>query len=164
MAATFNREDLYRLPGMTPRLQKALEQQQQTVSDTTQALTENVAATEGINNATVITLSANDAFANERILAYGFGLALQDNGPGGNLTLRLLYPIKTNGGYRCTFNLQADTDLTLPTEGTVATTVFPGPYADDATAASNGVAVGEAYRSTITVGTSTRGVIAWRQN
>lgn len=161
MTSTFNREDLYKLQGMTPRLARGLESLSQTLTDTSAAVTAGVEATQGIANATVLTLSPNDAFANERILAVGDGLGLEDDGAGNNLVIRLRYVIKTNGGYRCTFNLLADTNLTLPTDGTVATTVFPGPYANDSAAAADGVAVGEAYRLTAAAG-ATNGTIAWR--
>lgn len=116
-------------------------------------------ATTGITAATALTLSNNAALDNERIFTPDPTLFIaSDGGPGGQYTITLTYPIILNGGFACTFNLEADTNLDLPSSGRVLTDdiVFPGPFADDAAAATGGVPVNGAYRKT-------GGTVAWRQ-
>lgn len=115
-------------------------------------------ATRAIQDATVLTLSSNAAFNNERIVSFDPAIfQVVDNGANSTLAISLISAISTNGGYRLTFNLFADTNLDLPTSGRVLiSTITPAAYADDAAAAAAGVAVGEAYRVT-------GGNVAWRQ-
>lgn len=151
---TLTRADLEKLFGNDPKVIRAFESLTQAVQDQASQLASQTDATEAINDATVITLSPNATFGNERVLALGEGLDAVDNGPGNTLVLQLTFQISTNGGYPCTFNLKADTNLDLPTEGTVPSSAI-GPYADDAAAAAAGVAVGEWYAKT-------GGTVAWR--
>ncbi|MDH7638958.1 hypothetical protein [Sphingomonas oryzagri] len=115
-------------------------------------------ATQGITAATALTLSNNAALDNERVFTPDPAVfTATDGGPGGQYGITLVYLITLNGGFACTFNLAADTNLDLPPSGQVMTTdfQFPGPYADDVAAAAAGVAVNAAYRKT-------GGSMAWR--
>lgn len=115
-------------------------------------------ATQGITAATALTLSNNAALDNERVFTPDpTAFTVTDGGPGGQYTLSLINLIALNGGFACTFNLAADTNLDLPPTGRVMTTdfQFPGPFADDAAAATGGVAVNSIYRKT-------GGTVAWR--
>lgn len=155
---TLNRAEIQQLfPRGSFKAIRAYEEQQQAVSDVQDAVTANADATQTQQEATYLTLSANAALPNERVLAVGQGLALTDAGPGGNLVIRVRYNLVLGGGYRLALNLIADSELDLPTSGTVLTReyIYPGPYADDAAAGTAGVAVGAQYRRS-------DGVMAWR--
>lgn len=155
MTTTVTRADLQRLEGMTPKLLRALEDLFVDAAVAGEAVAGVVASTGALQNATVVTLSSNAAFANERVLAFDPNSFLTvDGGPGGTLLVSGLGGIKTNGGYACTFNLQADTNLDLPTSGKVPSSAI-GPYADDIAAAAGGVGLGEWYAKT-------GGTVAWR--
>lgn len=85
------------------------------------------AATGAIQNATVLTLSPNAAFTNERVLQLDpTYFTVTDTGANGQFVIGFIPP------------------------------VAPGPYADDAAAATGGVAVGSIYRKT-------GGDVVWRQ-
>lgn len=158
MNATLTRADLVQAFGNNPKLIAYFEQQQRVIDDTSQQTAQNVAATQGVQNATVILLSSNDGFANARILAVGAGLAIRDDGAGGDLTIGMTDYIQKNGHYRLTLNLLADTNVDVPTEGRllVREDFAGGPYADDTAAANDGVPVGGFYRAPM-------GVVKWRQ-
>jgi hypothetical protein len=152
MARTsLQRADLVKALGTSdPKIIQGFEAIQTAALTSADAVEANVAATQGIQNATVIVLSPNDAFENEYVLAVaGLTLTVKD----GKVIVGL--PFTLAGPGRLTINRLADTNVTLPTAGVLATTASPGPYADDATAASNGVAVGESYAKT-------GGTVAWR--
>ena len=117
MTTSLTRADLAAIPGMTPKVIRAFEDLPQRISDTETQTATAVASTRGLNEATVLVLSGNDAFDNERILAVGTGLYLTDGGPGGILTLHLTSPIKINGAYMVTLNAPADINLDLPVNG-----------------------------------------------
>lgn len=138
-----------------PKLVRALEGIQDAAYTAESRTVGNAEATQALQDATVITLSPNETLTNERILALGPGLDANDSGAGGALTIFMQFPIFLNGGFGCTFNLAADTNLDLPTEGKVPSSAI-GPYADDAAAAAAGVNVGEWYAKT-------GGTVAWRQ-
>lgn len=115
-------------------------------------------STQGITAATALTLSNNAALDNERVFTPDpAAFSITDNGPGAQYLFGLLYLIVLNGGFACTFNLEADTNLDLPSSGRVLTDsiTFPGPFADDSAAATGGVPVNGAYRKT-------GGSLAWR--
>ncbi len=155
MSTTVTRADLQRLEGMTPKLLKALESLFVDTANNTDAVSGIVGSTGALQNATVVTLSPNAAFANERVLVLDPAwFSTTDAGGGGNFTVTIINVAATNGGYPCTFNLEADTSLDLPTDGRVPSSAV-GPYADDAAAAAAGVGVGEWYAK---VG----GTVAWR--
>ncbi|WP_343518093.1 hypothetical protein [Sphingomonas sp.] len=140
-----------------PRLLQFFEQIFATGQSNASQLEGAAGATRAIQDATVLALSSNAAFNNERIVQFDSTVfQVVDGGPGGTLAITLLSVITTNGGYRLTFNLEADTNLDLPSEGRVlVSTISPAAYADDAAAAAAGIEVGEAYRKT-------GGTVAWR--
>lgn len=135
-----------------PKLVRAFEQLFRQTVENTSAVSTGAEATQALQDATVVTLSSNDTFTNERVLAVSPGLSLTDTGE--NIILALVSSISTNGG-RCTFDLDGDTEVSLPTDGRVFTSTA-GPFANDAAAATGGIAVGEMYKVT-------GGTIAWRQ-
>jgi len=146
--------DLGSLQGISPKLLRAFAELFVDTAAAIESANGAVEATGALQNATAITLSPNAALNNERILNLGTGFTVQDNGPGETLDVSLTFLITTNGGYACTFNLLADTNLNLPPTGTVPSSAV-GPYADDTAAAAAGVAIGEWYGKT-------GGTVAWR--
>lgn len=159
MGTPITRADLEQsFPSLTPKVRAAIEAIFPQLILLAQQSDASVAATEGINNATVLTLSANDAFGNERIIAHGSGVVFQDNGPGSTFIIALANDLHFNGPYRVAFNLLADTNLDLPASGRVLVDddFAGGPYATDAAAAADGIAVGQIYRHTA-------GTVVWRQ-
>lgn len=156
MGTSITRADLERLQGMTPKLLRALEALFVDTATISNTVAGQVDATGSIQNATVLTLSSNTAFNNERVLTLDPNFFSEtDGGPGGTYKVTLINIIATNGGYRCTFNLKADTNLDMPVSGRVPSSA-DGPYADDAAAATAGINVGEIYRKT-------GGTVVWRQ-
>ena len=156
MTTILSRAELAKALGNDPKVLRAFEDLQRDVVDGTTQQAANVQATAALQDATVITLSPNDAFNNERVLGVGPGLALRDNGA--TLDLLLQYLIVLNGRYRVTFNLLGDTNVDMPTSGRLLTDeeYAGGPYANDAAAAADGVPVGGLYRVS-------GGSVAWRQ-
>lgn len=155
MTTTITRYDLQLLQGMSPKLLRAFEQLFVDTATANEAIAGQVQATGAIQNATVLTLSPNAAFANERVVFFNMDQFLvADGGPGGNLSISLASPITLNGGFQCTFNLRADTNITLPALGRVPSSV-DGPYADDTAAAAAGINIGEWYAKT-------GGTVVWR--
>lgn len=153
---TLNRRDLSTLfPGNT-KAQMAFEQLFSRTASNTAAVTAGVDATTALTDATVLTLSPNEALSNERILAVDpASLSITDNGPGNTLVLALLYAIATTSGYRLTLNLDADTNVKLPVAGVIPSSAV-GPYANDAAADAAGVEIGEIYKGPT-------GSVLWRQ-
>lgn len=155
MTTIVTRNDLQQLQGISPKLLRALEDLFVDTATTTQAVAGAVEATGAIQNATVLVLSNNAAFGNERVLALNSDhFEVVDTGPGGALTVDLVAFVRLNGGFQCTFNLEADTNLDLPSAGRVPSS-SDGPYADDVAAAAAGIEVGEWYAKT-------GGSVAWR--
>lgn len=126
-----------------------LREQQNQVAGNTVTTAQNVADTDTINKATVITLSQNDAFDFERVLAVGDGLTITDQGPGEQVVLDTTYPIATVGGFTLSLALSADTSLVLPSTGALITNDFSGlvAAANDAAAATAGVPIGHLYQA-----------------
>lgn len=154
-----NRGDLERIFPGNYRAVAVLEALQRNVTETQGAIAANVEATNNLGDATVLTLSSSGYFSNERVLALAPGLVGTDGGAGQSFTLALDMKrlAATNGGFRCTFNLRADTNLDVPTMGRLVESTLGGAaYADDAAAAAAGVRIGEIYRKT-------GGTVAWRQ-
>lgn len=138
------------------QLQRFFEQLFATGQETAGAIEGQAGATRAIQDATVLTLSSNAAFNNERVVVFGAAFEVTDGGPGGTLQIDLIGAAAVNGGFPVTFNAVADTNLDLPVAGRVlVSTISPAAYADDAAAAAAGIAVGEAYRVT-------GGNVAWR--
>ena len=125
--------------------------QQRIVQQTSEDVTAAVGDTADLQNATVLTLSNNDSLANERVLAVGNGLTLEDSGPGKRLTIRQRYVVETGGGYRLRMNLFADTEVSVPSRGTLMVEEAPLVQlvnaATDAAAAAAGVPVNGLYRN-----------------
>lgn len=153
------RDDLSRAFPDSPKLVLAFEQLFQSGEAVAGIQTAQAEATGALDQATVITLSPNDAFGNERTLAVDSAtMGINDEGAGGSVIIYLVNNVVTQGGFSCTFNLGSDTALDLPSSGRVLTDSFlsAGPFASDAAAAAGGVALGRPYRRS-------DGVVAWRQ-
>jgi hypothetical protein len=124
------------------RMIRALEEQSETVDN-------GVAATSALADATVIVLSANGDFTNERVLEVGDGIAIEVTDDTVKLSVENV--ALTLGGL-VTLIAEGPTRLSLPIEGRVLSSIQPmidvsalGTYADDSVAATGGVAVGEPY-------------------
>lgn len=132
MGTTITRADLAQLVGMSPKLLQALERlfvdvgtAQDTANSAGTAAGNAVASTGAIQSATVLTLSPNAAFNNERVLVFDpTYFSTNDTGP--------------NGQFYVTF---------VPPDALVT----PGPYTDDAAAAAGGVEVGDIYKQPLGV-------------
>lgn len=155
MTTAVTRADLQQLQGISPKLLRALEELFVDTAAAGMAATGAVSATGALQSATVLTLSPNAAFANERVVAFDpTYFQVSDGGGGGTLAITLLSVVNTNGGFQCTFNLEADTNIDLPSTGRIPSSAN-GPYADDIAAAAAGVEIGEWYAKT-------GGTVAWR--
>jgi len=156
--APLTRDDLYKAFPNQPKVVRAFEQLFRLNATTTDTLTSTTSATKALVDATVVTLSPNDAFSNERVLSVDpQALTLTDRGAGADVLLALVNLITKTAGKSLAFTLAADTALSLPASGRVVA-LAPGAvtYASDADAAVGGVAVGDIYRKS-------GGVLAWRQ-
>lgn len=148
----FRREDLAQIPGMSPRLLAAFEDQAQTIED----VSSSVADTGALKDATVIVLSANGDFTNERILQVGEGIDIKITENTVKLSVK---DVARTRDHKATFVAPADVLLFLPPEGELLSDasmpvrpVFAGltTYANDAAAASGGVPVRGAYINSTT--------------
>ena len=158
MTTNVTRSDLAAIQGASPKVIRFFEDLFATGQSNSETIDGVVQGTQSIQDATNLTLSPNAALNNERIFTPDPNFfTTQDNGPGDTFVLGLLYGLVLNGGFACTFNLEADTNLDLPTSGRVLTDsfTFPGPFTDDAAAATGGVPVNGAYRKT-------GGSVSWR--
>ena len=117
------------------------------VDETSATVASNLEATDALQDATVIVLSANAAFNNERILKLDPGLeALVDDT---FVTIRLKDVARTID-FPVVLVATTDVQLNVPASGTVVTfegLAGLGNYANDAAAATGGVAVGSMYRN-----------------
>jgi len=139
------RDELMRVFG-NPRTVVQFEEFQRTVAENTDTTGANVEATQALKDASFLTLSPNAELANEFVLRLGEGLRLivED----GEARLYVDAAIVTSG-HVVRLTTSGDTVLALPVSGAVATREWinaSGPYADDAAAAADGVALGEVYR------------------
>jgi len=158
----FTREMLFRAFNGDARMVAAFEAQTQTVQDNADAVGTGTEATTNIQNATVVTLSANDVFENERILLVGPGLAIDDNGS--NVVIRIADDgVTTTGGFSVNMSAQGVTNVVMPISGTISTLAGGetlsnktldapslanlGNYANDGAASSGGVPIGGMYRN-----------------
>lgn len=126
------------------RMIRAMEDQSKTVSD-------GVASTSALADATVIVLSANGDFTNERVLEVGDGIAIEITDSTvkfsvENVAMALNYPV--------TLLAKGPTNLILPLNGTLLNAEAPvlnmtnlAAYANDAAAAAAGVPIGGLYRN-----------------
>jgi hypothetical protein len=148
-------------PGQ-PRLQREFEEQAKTVDATAATVASSVGATEALQDATVITLSANAAFTNERVLRLGHGLESVTDDSFVTISVDPTESPHVEGGFSVTFRSQGVTDIVLPTSGTLATRagseklsnktletliVLATDYANDAAAAAGGVPINGVYRT-----------------
>lgn len=135
-------------PSASPDVIIALETLFRAVDGNTVGIGTGAAATSQLQDATVLTLSSNDAFTNERIVEGGRGIQLTDTGAA--LIISMIANIVLNGGYKLTVNLPADSNLTVIQSGTImieeAPMVEVDNYANDAAAATGGVPVNGMYR------------------
>lgn len=159
MTTTVTRADLAALcsnapPGIKEKLIRFLEDMFTTGRSNADAIGGVVEGTGAIQDATVLTLSPNAAFNNERVLTAGSGVTLFDGGPGSTLIISMSSPVVTNG-FVLTFNLPSDATLDLPATGRIPSS-SDGPYADDTAAAAAGINIGEWYAKT-------GGTVVWRQ-
>jgi hypothetical protein len=145
-AYTISRADLAPVFGNNPRVLAQFEALQRKVIEHEDTIGANVDATNALADATFVTLSANAELPNEYVFQVGEGLSLDASG--GVVALTLQAPVLT-GGFKVYMAAAGNSTLALPLFGTLAVEEwFPGPYADDAAAAADGVAVGECYRKT----------------
>jgi len=126
------------------RMIRAMEDQSRTVDD-------GVAATSALADATVIVLSPNGDFTNERVLKVGDGISIEITDDAVTLSVQNVAMVE---GDALTLITQGATQLILPLTGTVMVGESPkvdvttlGAYADDAAAATAGVPVGGLYRN-----------------
>lgn len=153
ITSPLTRDDLSRLFPNNLKAVIAFEQLFLRLGAATQAITSGVAATDALNDATIVTLSPNNTLNNERVLAVDSSfMTITDTG--GSVVLGLLYSIAATYGYRLELGLVGDTQVTIPYSGTMLTSGI-GVYADDAAAAAGGVGVGEFYKRPA-------GGVAWR--
>jgi hypothetical protein len=162
VAGGLNREMLAKAFPSQPRLVVAFEQQSQVVEKVDAQSTENVAATKALQDATVLTLSANDTLANERVVQPGPGISFNDTGT--ELTIDVSDAVvRADGGGLITIAASVDVTLLVAGSGTIVTRSAVetlsgktlsspkvsgiGDYANDAAAAGGGVPVGGVYRN-----------------
>lgn len=158
--ASLPRDILTRALGNDSRAVRAFEEEARNNAATATKLAANTDATDNINDATVIVLSPNAAFNNERVLKLGDGLSAYDDG-----TYLTIYADDgvphVDGGFAVKLTTTQDTYLQLPTRGLVATVdqsetfysktlqapVLTGvnEYASDAAAAAGGVPINGVY-------------------
>ena len=108
-----------------------------------------VEATDAIQDATVIVLSANTAFANERILRLADGLAF---GPDDGTYVTIIPSgLAKAENYDVTFIADGESQLFVPLVGSLVAFENAGAnlanYANDAAAAAGGVIIGQLYRN-----------------
>jgi hypothetical protein len=146
---TLRRDDLAQFFGSNPRLMRAFEAQSAAVED----VTNGVADTQALKDATVIVLSANGDFTNERVLEIGDGIEIDITSDRVKLKVK---EVARTRDYGVTFVPPAEVLLFLPPEGTLLSDtsianapVFAtlGNYVDDTAAATGGVVIGGLYHN-----------------
>lgn len=142
------------------RAARQFETLQEHVANTVETTSANVDATETLQTATFVTLSANTELPNEYVLSVGPGLSI--SAASGAVTIYSEAPV-ISGGHPVTFTVTGPTNLALPISGILATRAGVetlsnktlaaplvsglGDYANDAAAAAGGVPVGGVYRN-----------------
>jgi hypothetical protein len=121
------------------------------MEDQSQSVTDGVAATSALADATVIVLSPNGDFTNERVLQVGDGIAMEITDDAVILSVQ---NVALTQAFPVTFLAQGLTNLVLPVAGTLVSSDSPtvdvntlGAYTDDTAAATAGVPVGGLYRN-----------------
>lgn len=134
--------------GGDERMIAAFEDMNAGAAEAQEGSTSTAAATKAIQDATVLVLSPNETFTNERILKLDPGLTMKDDGK--FLTISPQNLAKTEG-YDVTLIAEGESALVVPLVGTVVTFEHAlanmGNYANDAAAAAGGVIVGQLYRN-----------------
>lgn len=144
---SLRRDDLAQFFGSNPRLMKAFELHSAAVVDNSDA----VADTQALKDATVIVLSANGDFTNERVLEVDDGIAIEIT----DSTVRLsAKDVARTRDHAATFVPPADVVVFLPPDGTLLsdTSIAIGAvfanlptFANDAAANTGGVPIRGAY-------------------
>ena len=130
------------------------------MEETIQGSSSAVAATDALQDATVIVLSANGAFTNERVLDLGEGLEIDITAETVKISVK---DVARTREYGATFIPPANVELFLPPEGTLTSNESPANLlnktlttplidglvnaANDAAAAAAGVPVKGLYRN-----------------
>jgi hypothetical protein len=121
------------------------------MEDQSKVVTDGVAATSALADATVLVLSPNGDFTNERVLQVGDGISIEITDDTVKLSAE---NVAFTQGYVVTLIPQGETTLFLPLSGTLVAGENPqldvttlGNYANDAAAAGGGVVVGQLYRN-----------------
>lgn len=151
MAEEVARADRYMLAkhfGGDERTIRAFESLFNNVETQGASLASNAESTTALQDATVLTLSANEALTHERILKLAPGLEAVDDGT--FLTIQLKDVARTEG-YGVTLIAQGETQLAVPLVGTVLVKEHIGAslgnYLNDAAAAAGGVPIEGLYRN-----------------
>ncbi len=159
---TFDRKILAKHFAGDERMIRSMEKIQEDVGLAVDGLQTTAETTNNLEAATVLVLSSNQAFTNERVLKLGKGLSGVDQN--GELVLQTSDIVPTvNGGFRVVLVVAGDSQVRLPLSGTLATVANPetlerktlkapkvsdlGNFADDAAAAVGLVPVGGVYRN-----------------
>lgn len=145
------------------RLQRAFEEQSEVVEATAATVAGTLESTDALNEATVVVLSPNAAFANERVLRVGQGIRAVVDDDFVTLEIDPEGAASVEGGFSVLLRAQGVTDVLLPMAGTLATRAGDeilqnktlatpkisglGNYANDAAAAAGGVPVTGIYRN-----------------
>ena len=116
-----DRAELTKALGGNTRLARAFEQTNLAVSDTQDAAASNAAATDALADATVLTLSPNASFNNERVLKHGPGITTKDDGQ--TLTIDVSDAVAhVEGDFTLRLVVSGDTLVAVPLVGRLATT------------------------------------------
>jgi hypothetical protein len=140
---TLRRDDLAQFFGSNPRLLRAFEEHSAALEEATNG----VADTQAMKDATVIVLSANGDFTNERLLQIGDGIDIEITATTVRLSVKDVARTLDHG---VTFVPPGEVVLFLPPDGTLLSdTRFASlvNYANNAAAIAGGLAVGDLYRT-----------------
>lgn len=136
-----------------PRLVEEFRTLSDTVDEASTTASDTAQATSALQDATVLTLSANDTLTNERILKLAPGLKATDDGT--YLTVRLDSSVARVKENTVTFLPLDDASLFVEDHGTIMVRqrpiIDPVSAADDTAAATAGVPVGGLYHTSGTV-------------
>lgn len=134
-----------------PRLLYAFEQQAQAVQNHDESLTNNVAATTALADASVLTLSANDALSNEYVMGDGDGTSV--NASNGQVQIDVDATVARVASNSVKFMPPTNVTLALPAQGTLLSDsvqpVMNGlvSASSDSAAASAGVPINGVYQN-----------------
>lgn len=153
---TLRRDDLAQFFASNPRLLRAFEDQASAVEDVTSSVADTVA----MKDATVIVLSANGDFTNERVLEISDDIEMEITANTVKLKVKNVARTEDHG---VTLIPPAEVELFLPPNGTLVSAEAPAilenkslvapmlasipNFASDALAAAGGVAVNQMYRN-----------------